>query len=422
VIYITENPRILYICDLNLSRGGAQRITFNTLECLSGEFNLYIYSIDEPSPESLNLLDRLNLYSIFDSKFNIKKAIDILNKFNIKYILIQWENPEWIAASYLIKRKLGIKLILMIHLLPYIYTPVNRVIKNWFILTLLKLSVRLFNKLIYKKTILYEAYNDSYRNSNIKKFLKMGINEIFNVYYTYKGIKYADEIISMGMGSTYYLNNYLNINKNIYEVKHNAAADVKNRIMDKVYKYDFCFVAARLETEKGVIDSLRILYYVKNKFSSNVNIVIIGRFSDDKTKNQFYKKLNKLNLEKNVIITGFIPEAEKIDILKTTRIFLYPSRKDIFSISMAEALSYGCPSVVFDLPFTWQFQSNAIFRIKYKKINKMAIAALNLLRLSYNNPDEFKKLCEYASNDILNQFTWKKTCEDEINAIKNAVK
>jgi hypothetical protein len=52
----------------------------------------------------------------------------------------------------------------------------------------------------------------------------------------------------------------------------------------------------------------------------------------------------------------------------------------------------------------------------------MAIAALNLLRLSYNNPDEFKKLCEYASNDILNQFTWKKTCEDKINAIKNAVK
>jgi len=422
VIYITENPRILYICDLNLSRGGAQRITFNTLECLSREFNLYIYSIDEPSPESLNLLDRLNLYSIFDSKFNIKKVIDILNKFNIKYILIQWENPKWIVASYLIKRKLGIKLILMIHELPYIYTPVNRIIKNWFILTLLKLSVRLFNKLIYKKTILYEAYNDSYRNSNIKKFLKMGINEIFNVYYTYKGIKYADEIISMGMGSTYYLNNYLHINKKIYEVKHTAAADVKNRIMDKVYKYDFCFMAARLETEKGVIDLLSILYYIKNKFSSNVNIVIIGRFSDDKTKNQFYKKLNKLNLEKNVIITGFIPEAEKIDILKTTRIFLYPSRKDIFSISMAEALSYGCPSVVFDLPFTWQFQSNAIFRIKYKKINKMAIAALNLLRLSYNNPDEFKKLCEYASNDILNQFTWKKTCEDEINAIKNAVK
>jgi glycosyltransferase involved in cell wall biosynthesis len=425
VIYIPENSRILYICDLNLSHGGAQRITFNTLECLSREFNLYIYSSDEPSPESLDLLDRLNLYSIFDSKFNIQKVIDILNKFNIKYILIQWENSKWIAPSYLIKRKLGIKLILMIYELPYINTPVNSIIKNWFILTLLKYlksRVRLFNKLIDKKTILYETHNDSYRNSTIKKFLKMGINEIFNIYYTYEGIKYADEIISMGMASTYYLNNYLHINKKIYEVKHTAAVDVKNRIMDKVYKYDFCFMAARLETEKGVIDLLSILYYIKNKFSSNVNIVIIGRFVDDITKNHFYKKLNKLNLEKNVIITGFIPEAEKIDILKTTRIFLYPSRKDMFSISMAEALSYGCPSVVFDLPFTWEFQSNALFRIKYKKINKMVTAALNLLRLSYDNPDKFKKLCECASNDILNQFTWKKTCEDEINAIKNAVK
>jgi hypothetical protein len=55
-------------------------------------------------------------------------------------------------------------------------------------------------------------------------------------------------------------------------------------------------------------------------------------------------------------------------------------------------------------------------------MNKMAIISLNLLRTSYDNPEEFKKLSMDASNDLLNQFTWSKTCEDEIKAIKNIVK
>ena len=421
VIPTSENTRILYICDLNLTHGGAQKITFKTLECLSKDFNLYIYSPDEPSQESLELLNDLHLYSVFDAEFNIEKIIEIINKFNIEYMLIQWENPTWVSSSYLIKRKLNVKVILMIHNLPYIDSPVNNIIKNWFILTLLrilKLGASLFFGSIGKNNVLQDGGESYEKSFTVKEFLKKGKDTPLKIYLTYKGIKYADGIICMGPASAYYLNKYLNINKSMYVVKHNAAVDVKNKIINKIYKYDFVFMAAYLQVEKGIIDLLDIFYYVKNNFSNDPNIIIIGRFFDSKTQNDFYKKVDRLNLRKNVIMAGFVTEEEKIEILSSSRIFLYPSRKDNFSISLAEALSYGCPSVVFDLPFSWQFNSTAVFRIPYKKLDKMATTSLALLKISYDKPDEFEKLCESALNDILNQFTWKKTCEDQINAIK----
>jgi hypothetical protein len=38
--------------------------------------------------------------------------------------------------------------------------------------------------------------------------------------------------------------------------------------------------------------------------------------------------------------------------------------------------------------------------------------------MSYEKPDEFKKLSEMASLSIFNEFSWEKTCQEQINLIK----
>lgn len=326
---------------------------------------MYIYSNDNPSSEPMSVLNELNIYSFFDTKFDITKIINILIKFDIKSILIQYENPVWLSASYIIKKQLKIKIIVMLHELPYIDTPVNRIIKNWFILAFVKyfkMSKNLIFKLIdndknsSNNFIILESNDNKVNNYTKSHFINILFKyvqiQIIRFIQTYKSIKYADEIIAMGSASKYYIKRYLNINNNVVEIEHNAAVDIKNKVITKNYKYDLCFMASRLQIEKGTLDLLNILYNIKNNFQDNINIVIIGRFLDNRTKQNFYDKSKILRLDNNVKMAGFVSEDEKIEILNSSKIFLYPSRKDIFSISLAEALAYGCPAIVFDLPFT----------------------------------------------------------------------
>lgn len=48
----------------------------------------------------------------------------------------------------------------------------------------------------------------------------------------------------------------------------------------------------------------------------------------------------------------------------------------------------------------------------------MAMKCIELLRISYNNPNDFQKICENASQDLSDKFSWEKACKDQINAIK----
>jgi hypothetical protein len=59
-----------------------------------------------------------------------------------------------------------------------------------------------------------------------------------------------------------------------------------------------------------------------------------------------------------------------------------------------------------------------VFRVNYKNINQMAMKCIELLRISYNNPNDFQKICENASQDLSDKFSWEKACKDQINAIK----
>jgi len=236
-----------------------------------------------------------------------------------------------------------------------------------------------------------------------------------------KGIKYFNLLMAMGPVSYFYIKEYFHLSNNLKLVEHSAAVDASknNSNMNREYKYDICFMSARNERLKGTTLLPEIVSRASKKLGHDISVVVMGRFDDENARKKFLKKLDKLELSTSFTLTGYVLEDEKFDLLKSSRIFVYPSIKDVFSISLAEALASGLPSIVFKVPFTEQFNSSALFRISYKNLKLYSEKVAELLKLSYDNPDEFKKLSEIASLSVLNKFSWEKTCQEQIKLIKS---
>jgi glycosyltransferase involved in cell wall biosynthesis len=190
------------------------------------------------------------------------------------------------------------------------------------------------------------------------------------------------------------------------------------------FNYDVGFMAARLVPEKGIMDLLEVIYYVRQKIKNNVGseikVAILGHFLSEHTKRLFLRRAKELGIFKNISILGYLPEDEKFKVLHSIRVFLYPSIKDCFSISLIEAMACGCPSVVYDLPFTKQFRTEAMFRVRYRDLHTMARIVSNLIMLSYTQPNDFLSLRKSAMN-FAKQFKWNEVCKNETLILRRII-
>ena len=123
-------------------------------------------------------------------------------------------------------------------------------------------------------------------------------------------------------------------------------------------EYDLAYMA-RITWGKGVLDLIRIVHTLK-RADINAKVMVIGRFSDEVLKETFLKYAKELDVLRNFVLTGFVSGVEKYKLLSRAKVFVYPSRVDVFPISLLEALAVGLPTVVFNSPYASLFSDHVI--------------------------------------------------------------
>jgi glycosyltransferase involved in cell wall biosynthesis len=105
--------------------------------------------------------------------------------------------------------------------------------------------------------------------------------------------------------------------------------------------------AGRLIREKHVdvlVDAVGILRLA----SPGIRCVIIG---DGPERINLEEKVRSLDLSDNILFTGFLPRSEDVIAhMKSSRVFVLPSTREGFGISVLEALAAGIPVVTIDHP------------------------------------------------------------------------
>ncbi|MFZ2193666.1 MAG: glycosyltransferase [Candidatus Moraniibacteriota bacterium] len=98
----------------------------------------------------------------------------------------------------------------------------------------------------------------------------------------------------------------------------------------------------RVQYIKGIDISLEILSGLKNKL--DFTYLVIG--PDEGEKEKLLKKINLLDLKKNVIFAGILKGKEKLEVIKSCDLFLFTSRSEGLPMTVLEIATLGVPQII----------------------------------------------------------------------------
>ena len=146
----------------------------------------------------------------------------------------------------------------------------------------------------------------------------------------------------------------LGVDPNKIQVINNAIMvdDKKNIKKTEIFKKinlsrnkdPFLITIGRIDPKKG-LELLLLTFSKLLKKYKNLILIIVG------TGNERYVKtikrlVNELDIQDFVKFTGYVTEAEKIDLLSSARLFVTTSQSDIHTTTAIEALAIGKPVII----------------------------------------------------------------------------
>jgi glycosyltransferase involved in cell wall biosynthesis len=176
-------------------------------------------------------------------------------------------------------------------------------------------------------------------------------------------------------------------------------------------KYDACFVG-RFHKQKGISDLLEIWKYVC-KQSSDAKLALIG--SGEKEWFDFIENYIKTHkLHNNIDALGFKDGKEKFQIMKSSKVFLFPSNYESFGIAGLEALAIGLPVVAYDIPVFKEMFHDIFSLIPFKDNKAFAQEVIKLIQ-----HDEYYKQQQNKGLKFAQDFSWEKCAKNLFVAFDN---
>lgn len=245
-------------------------------------------------------------------------------------------------------------------------------------------------------------------------------NQIFNFIKTrmiYSSIKNAKHIISVSKSTARDIN--LTRNSGI-TVIHNGNDKLKNlkqspEILSK-YNLDkhryFVFVGT-LQKHKN-LDKAILSFNKLVTFHNNYKLVLIGQ--KDNSYSILIELIKKLNLNKEIIMTGHLPDSEKDNLVMYSRCLILISKYEGFGLPILEAQSMGVPVICSNRSSLPEIAGDGALLANPDDINDIF---LNMKSVIENN--ELKnKLVELGLKNI-ERFSWQKCAEETLEVYKMAL-
>lgn len=127
-----------------------------------------------------------------------------------------------------------------------------------------------------------------------------------------------------------------------------------------------CFVG-RLAKNKGVMDLIKA-WNIVNKQIPDALLYIIGK---DLGNGKFQKLIRKYSLQNSIIITDFLEEQAKQNMINDCSLLIFPSYEEGWGLAVMEAIDMGLLPIIYDLPAYDYICSNEN-KVKISDVRDMA--------------------------------------------------
>lgn len=146
-----------------------------------------------------------------------------------------------------------------------------------------------------------------------------------------------------------------------------GGVDVKefNEVVVSEKKHDACFVG-RFHPQKGIDDLIHVWKKIveESKGKGIERKVAIVGWGDEKNTTDLKNLIKENGIENNVDLKGFLDGKEKIEVIKSSKILLFPSSFESWGVVIAEGIASGIPVVSYKLPSIYENFKHGVVWIK----------------------------------------------------------
>lgn len=162
-------------------------------------------------------------------------------------------------------------------------------------------------------------------------------------------------------------------NPNVHVVLNPLTFDLSKTIPSERNNHTILFLCRLEEEAKHPHDAITIIRELVKRLP-DVKMYIVGSGSSRRYVKRLHDRIIKLNLENNIIMTGFTKDVESYYL--ESSLFLSCSSHEGFMLTLGESLSHNIPVVMYDLPYLPLVQNNpGIFSVRQRDID-MAVDAI----------------------------------------------
>lgn len=171
----------------------------------------------------------------------------------------------------------------------------------------------------------------------------------------------------------------------------------KYDIIEKSYYY----TVSSLSPHKNLKTLLYVIKKLKDE-NSNVPKKLLISGIGGKSKNEIVTLISKLDIEKEVILTGFISNEERNSLYKNAKIFLFPSIFEGFGMPPIEAMLLGTPVITTKLTSIHEVTQGKAYYVEDPYSVDEWVRLIKYVNENNNHKTETFK--EYELKNITNQY------------------
>ncbi|HLN19304.1 MAG TPA: glycosyltransferase family 1 protein [Patescibacteria group bacterium] len=219
--------------------------------------------------------------------------------------------------------------------------------------------------------------------------------------------RWAKKIIAVSENTKKDLIRLYNVPEEKIEVIYEGVSNFKfsffsfqSSLCDKILDYKpYLLFIGRLEKRKnikGIVDAYEIL---KDKYKIPHKLILAGKpgFGYDDIK----YKIQNIRYWDDVILPGYITEEEKLQLLSSAEIFLFPTSYEGFGLPILEAQSIGTPVVCSRVSSLPEIGNNSVIYCDSIDSKSIAESMYNLISHAEVRSDIIKK-----GYENLKRFSW----------------
>ncbi|AEK19266.1 glycosyl transferase group 1 [Methanococcus maripaludis X1] len=238
----------------------------------------------------------------------------------------------------------------------------------------------------------------------------------------YKTLKSSDKIITISNHTKLDLMNYFKIPEDKIKVIYLAANQTykklgKNEINEILKKYDlnnpFILYVGGLAPNKNIERLLESYNIIKNKEISQ-KLILTGVKRHNST--SALKTIKKLNLQNDVIFTGYVPDEDLPGLYNAADLFVYPSLYEGFGLPPLEAMQCGTPVITSNTSSLPEVVGDAGIMINPYDVDELANKMYEVLTNEKLRKEMSKKGLERAK-----LFSWKKCAEEHLKVYEEVL-